>query len=54
MAVAGTAAMALSQGAGLDGWHDPASVLLLATYLVLGGRIALLAGRILIRARPNF
>jgi nitrite reductase (NO-forming) len=54
MAVAGTAAMALSQGAGLDGWHDPASVLLLATYLFLGGRIALLAGRILIRARPNF
>jgi nitrite reductase (NO-forming) len=52
-ATAGIAAMALSQGAGLHGWHDPALALLLAAYLLLAGRIAALAGRLLIRARPS-
>lgn len=52
-ACAGIAALALSQGADLEGWRGPGEVLLLAAYVVLASRIALLAGRILIRARPS-
>jgi hypothetical protein len=43
----------LSQGAGLPGWHAPAAGLLIAAYAVLAVRIAMLAARILIRARPS-
>lgn len=53
LATAGIAAMALSQGADLDGLHGPAKALLLATYVILAARVAVLAGRILIRARPS-
>ncbi|MFN8162834.1 MAG: hypothetical protein U0R26_03205 [Solirubrobacterales bacterium] len=53
LATAGIAAMALSQGAGLDGLHGPAKAALLATYVILAARVAVLAGRILIRARPS-
>jgi len=52
-AFAGIAALALSQGAGLDGWRGPGEVLLVAGYLALALRIALLASRVLIRARPS-
>jgi hypothetical protein len=53
LATAGVAALALCQGAGLDGWHGPASALLLAAYVLLGARVALLATRVVIRARPS-
>lgn len=53
LAAAGVAAMALSQGAGLDGWSVPAEALLLAAYLILAGRVAVIAARVLIRARPS-
>jgi hypothetical protein len=53
LAITGIAVTALAQGAGLDGWRDPAVVLLLAAYAILAGRIAVLAGRVLIRARPG-
>jgi len=53
LAIAGIAALALSQGTGLDGWRAPAGALLLAAYLILGGRVALLAARVLVRARPS-
>ena len=53
MAMAGIASMAISQGAGLAGWRTPGEALLLAAYLYLAGRIAALAGRVLIRARPS-
>jgi hypothetical protein len=52
-ATAGVAALALSQGAGLDGWRDPALALLLAAYLALAARVAPLAGRVILRARPG-
>jgi hypothetical protein len=54
LATVGIAALALCQGAGLDGWHGPASALVLAAYALLGVRIALLAARVVIRARPSF
>jgi hypothetical protein len=38
LAVAGIAGLALSQGAGLDGWRTPAVVLLLAAYAILAAR----------------
>ena len=53
MAMAGIAAMAISQGVGLEGWRTPGEALLLAAYLYLAGRIAVLASRVLIRARPS-
>ncbi|HET8640203.1 MAG TPA: hypothetical protein VFL89_08165 [Solirubrobacterales bacterium] len=53
LATAGVATLALCQGAGLDGWHGPASALLLAAYVLLGARVALLATRVVIRARPS-
>ena len=46
-------ALALAQGAELDGLHGPARVLLLAVYAVLGARVAQLAGRVLAHARPS-
>ena len=53
LAMAGIAASALSQGAGLDGWRAPAAALLLAAYLILAARITTLAGRILLHIRPS-
>jgi hypothetical protein len=47
------AALALAQGTGIGGLHDPAGLLLLAVYLVLGTRVAQLAGRVIVRARPR-
>ena len=56
--MAGAAALAVSgqaraQGAGLDGLHNPARLLLLAVYGVLGARVAHLAARVVARARPS-
>jgi nitrite reductase (NO-forming) len=53
LATVGIAALATSQGAGLGGWRTPAGVILLAAYAILGARVATLAGRVLIRARPT-
>jgi hypothetical protein len=53
LAMVGITALALAQGAGLAGLHDPARLLLLAAYGVLGARVAQLAGRVILRARPN-
>lgn len=52
-AVIGVATLALSQGAGLRSWRDPALVLALLAYATLAGRVGVLAGRVLMRARPN-
>lgn len=52
-AAAGIAVLAISQGAGLERWRVPATFLLLAAYLFLAARIAVLAGRVLLRARPK-
>ncbi len=52
MAAFGAAGLALCQFAGLDGWDALARVVLVAAYLILGARIVMLAGRVLIRARP--
>ncbi len=53
LAMVAITALALAQGTGLDGLHDPATLLLLAVYLVLAARVAQLAGRLLLRARPS-
>ncbi|HEY0318884.1 MAG TPA: hypothetical protein VGC49_11415 [Solirubrobacterales bacterium] len=53
LAMTGIAGLALSQGAGLPGWHAPAAVLLVSAYAVLAVRIATLAARVLTRARPS-
>jgi nitrite reductase (NO-forming) len=52
-AIAAIAALALAQGAGLDALHDPARALLLSVYAVLGARVAQLAARVVVRARPS-
>lgn len=53
LASAGIALLALSQGLGLEGWRQLGTVLVLAAYLYLALRIAVLAARVLIRARPS-
>jgi hypothetical protein len=53
LASAGVAVLALSQGAGLEAWHGVGTILVLAAYLYLAARIAVLAGRVLTRARPR-
>lgn len=53
LAMVAITALALAQAAGLDGLHDPARLLLLAVYGVLGARVAQLAGRVVARARPS-
>lgn len=45
--------LALAQGTGIGGLHDPARLLLLAVYATLGTRVAQLAGRVIARARPS-
>jgi nitrite reductase (NO-forming) len=49
----GVVAVALSQSAAPGGWGAPARAALLLAYVVLGGRIAVLAGRVLVKARPS-
>jgi nitrite reductase (NO-forming) len=53
LAMVGIVALALSQSLGLDGWRSPALAVLLAAYAILAGRIAALAARVLLRARPS-
>lgn len=53
LAVAGIVGLSLAQGTGLEGWTEPISVLLLAAYALLGGRVAVLAARVLRNARPR-
>lgn len=53
LATTGTAALALAQGAGLDDWRGPAAALLLAAYAILAARVAAVAARVLLRARPR-
>lgn len=53
LAMAGIVVTAAAQGTGLASWDVPGRVLLLAAYLILAGRIATLAARVLIRARPS-
>jgi nitrite reductase (NO-forming) len=53
LATAGIAGLALSQSVGPDGWGRPAVAAMLAAYAILATRIAVLAGRILLRARPR-
>lgn len=53
LAMAGIAALAFSQRVGLESWGRPAVVALVATYAILGGRIATLAARVLLHARPS-
>ena len=53
LAMIGIAALALSQSLDLDGWRVPAVAALLAAYAVIAARIATLAARILLRARPS-
>ncbi len=53
LAIVGIATLALSQALGLDGWRAPAVGVLLAAYAILAGRIAVLAARVLLRARPS-
>lgn len=53
LAMVGIAALALSQSLGLDGLRGPSVVALLAAYAFLAARIAVLAARVLLRARPS-
>lgn len=53
LAMVAITALALAQGVGLDGLHNPARLLLLAVYGVLGARVAQLAARVVARARPS-
>jgi nitrite reductase (NO-forming) len=53
LAMVATATLALAQGAGLHSLHGPSRLLLVAVYAVLAARVAVLAGRVLLRARPS-
>ncbi len=53
LAMAGIAALALSQSSGVDGLRSPAVAALLLAYAMLAGRVAVLAARVLLRARPS-
>jgi nitrite reductase (NO-forming) len=53
LAMTAIAALALAQGTGIGGLHELAGLLLLAVYVVLGTRVAQLAGRVIVRARPS-
>ena len=53
LAMLAVAALALVQEAGPDTLHTPAKWLLVAVYAVLAARVAQLAGRVLLRARPS-
>lgn len=49
----GVAALAVSQGAAVDWLRDPAKVLLIAAYALLGARVAVLGTTVVRRARPR-
>jgi hypothetical protein len=51
-AAAGVVGLVIAQIAGLDVLRPPAAALLLGAYLLLGSRIAALAARVLVKARP--
>ncbi|MQA76332.1 MAG: hypothetical protein GEU88_18730 [Solirubrobacterales bacterium] len=53
LAALGVTGLALSQLAALAGWRVPATIVLLGVYVLLGGRVGMLAARVLIRARPS-
>jgi nitrite reductase (NO-forming) len=53
LAMAAIAALALAQGAGLDGLHGIARLSLLVVYALLGARVAQLAVRVVVGARPS-
>jgi nitrite reductase (NO-forming) len=53
VAVLAIAALALAQGASLSGLDEPARLLLIAVYALLAVRIARLAGKVLLHARPR-
>ncbi|MGB7588722.1 MAG: hypothetical protein WBM00_08445, partial [Solirubrobacterales bacterium] len=53
LAAAGVAALAIAQRFQIEGLDRPATVLLIAAYAILAGRIAVLAGRVLTVARPS-
>lgn len=53
LAGTGVVAVALSQSVAPGGWGGLARAVLLLAYVVVGGRIAVLAGRVLVNARPS-
>lgn len=53
LAMLAVAALALAQEGGPDALHTPAKWLLMTVYAVLAARVAQLAGRVLLRARPS-
>jgi nitrite reductase (NO-forming) len=53
LAMLAVAALALAQEGGPDALHTPAKWLLVAVYAVLAARVAQLAARVLLRARPS-
>jgi nitrite reductase (NO-forming) len=53
LATAGIAFTALSQGTQLDAGQDPGRILLLTAYAILAARVATVAARVVIRARPS-
>jgi nitrite reductase (NO-forming) len=53
LAMAGIAVLALSQSLGVDRLRSPAVAALLVAYAMLAGRVAVLAARVLLRARPS-
>lgn len=53
LAMAGIAALALSQSLGLDRLRSPAVAVLVVAYAMLASRVAVLAARVLLRARPG-
>jgi len=53
LAITGISMLALSQQLGLDGWRSPAAAALLAAYAILASRVAALATRVVMRARPS-
>jgi len=53
LAALAVAALALAQEGGPGTLHTPAKWLLIAVYAVLAARVAQLAGRVLLRARPS-
>lgn len=53
LAAVGVAGLALSRLSGLADWQVPATAILLLAYALLGSQIGVLAGRVLVRARPR-
>ncbi|MBS1676138.1 MAG: hypothetical protein JST08_02015 [Actinobacteria bacterium] len=53
LAMLAVAALALAQEGGPEALHTPAKWLLVVVYAVLAARVAQLAGRVLLRARPS-